>query len=1174
MLRGFPFQDGKGILKPGGGVWMLSMLVFWGHPAWAQLSHLEAERQKNFGVAYLEQEQPKEAASAFARVIASAPEEALGYANLGLAYLRMGQADSAAFWLERARQREAEHVGVLLLVAEVQQWEGDRTGAMATLGQALRVRPQDRVACYALYRAAVAQKGDAGALAVAAREMDRLFGLAPRNLAVAVKYARFQAEQGNPEGAARGLEALRPAVLDMAMPRRVLDGVEKALAAGDAQGIRRGLTVLENVLRPTPRYKQALGEVQQPVVGLPLVRFSRSFYEGLKRERPPEIPVRFVPLDRAALPAPGPVAVRRAAAVGSIDAADVDGDGHEDLLVGFSDGERGGLQLWRRAGRGWVPVLPDGVAGPAAETRFVDFDNDGVFDVVAVGRGGLRLLRGDSTGVWQDVTASAGLSPEPGGTVELVDADNEGDLDFCVGSKEGVRLWQNRLDGTFREVSGQAGLSGPGGGIVQVAAFDHDDDGDTDLLGVEDAGGLRLFDNLRQGRFAGVARGLDTTACRSVLAADLDNNGRLDLVLVGRAGSVWIQYNTGKGFAPGVKVAVGGTSVRALTAFDFDNDGWTDLSVAGTRNGGPALAVLRNRGDGGWEVRPLGRALRGCVALLGVELDGDGDLDLLALDGAGQLRGWRNEGGNAHHFLRVRLKGLRTGGTKNNLRGVGSKVEIKAGLHYQMRVVRAPVTHFGLGKQARADLMRVTWSNGVPQNVLRPSADQTITEVQILKGSCPFLYCWDGERFAFVTDLLGASPLGLQVAEGVVAPHNPRELMTVPGDRIAVRDGDYVFQFTEELWETVYLDEVGLWVVDHPPGVEVFTDQRFLPPPYAPPRPMLTRGRVRPVRAEDSRGREVTERLLAFDHRYPERLRPSRYQGIVAPHALTLYFGEVRGLDHPLLAIGCWIFWTDTSINVSMSQGRAVTPSLPVVEVWHPVSGWQTLDAPFGLPTGKDKWVMLDLGDALYAPDARVRIRTNYQIYWDQAFLTDAAPEAPHRITRLGPRSADLHYGGFSRMYRPSEDGPHLFDYTQRVSLPLWPDMEGMATRYGDVTELLTAADDRYVIMTAGDEVTVRFDAGALPRLRPGWERDFLFLSDGWDKDADKNTVTGDRVGPLPFHAMSAYPYPASETYPDGEAHRVYRARYNTRRIGPEGFRAFVKTYGGAPVPALPWEAR
>ena len=156
-------------------------------------------------------------------------------------------------------------------------------------------------------------------------------------------------------------------------------------------------------------------------------------------------------------------------------------------------------------------------------------------------------------------------------------------------------------------------------------------------------------------------------------------------------------------------------------------------------------------------------------------------------------------------------------------------------------------------------------------------------------------------------------------------------------------------------------------------------------------------------------------------------------------------------------------------------------------------------------------------------------------------------------------------------MHRPAADGPHLYDYVQRVSMPLWQDMEGLATRYGDVTELLETTDDRYIIMIGGDEVTVRFDAEALPPQVPGWKRDFLFLSDGWDKDADKNTVTGNRVGPLPFHGMSSYPYPAIEAYPKDDAHRAYREIYNTRRVGSEAFRLYVKDYGGGEVPQLPW---
>ena len=33
-----------------------------------------------------------------------------------------------------------------------------------------------------------------------------------------------------------------------------------------------------------------------------------------------------------------------------------------------------------------------------------------------------------------------------------------------------------------------------------------------------------------------------------------------------------------------------------------------------------------------------------------------------------------------------------------------------------------------------------------------PGSDEDVLEMENLKGSCPFLYTWDGERFRFVTD--------------------------------------------------------------------------------------------------------------------------------------------------------------------------------------------------------------------------------------------------------------------------------------------------------------------------------------------------------------------------------------------------------------------------------------
>ena len=73
------------------------------------------------------------------------------------------------------------------------------------------------------------------------------------------------------------------------------------------------------------------------------------------------------------------------------------------------------------------------------------------------------------------------------------------------------------------------------------------------------------------------------------------------------------------------------------------------------------------------------------------------------------------------------------------------------------------------------------------------------------------------------------------------------------------------------------------------------------------------------------------------------------------------------------------------------------------------------------------------------------------------------------------------------------------------------------------------------------------FPARGLPPLPPGWTRDFLLLVDGWAKDGDANTAFSQSVEPLPFHAMSRYPYPAAEHFPDDAAHRQYREKYNTR---------------------------
>jgi hypothetical protein len=178
----------------------------------------------------------------------------------------------------------------------------------------------------------------------------------------------------------------------------------------------------------------------------------------------------------------------------------------------------------------------------------------------------------------------------------------------------------------------------------------------------------------------------------------------------------------------------------------------------------------------------------------------------------------------------------------------------------------------------------------------------------------------------------------------------------------------------------------------------------------------------------------------------------------------------------------------------------------------------------------------------------RIRIVTNLCIYWDEIFLSETGNSAAVRQRLVPLTNADLHFRGFSRSrIDPLRLQPDTYEYAVASPNSFWNPTPGLYTRYGDVLELLREADDKFVIMGSGDEVTLGFSAGTLAPPAAGWVRDYLLEVDGWAKDSDPNTAFGSTVEPLPFHAMSAYPYRPSEHYPDDETHRNYRREYNTR---------------------------
>jgi len=339
--------------------------------------------------------------------------------------------------------------------------------------------------------------------------------------------------------------------------------------------------------------------------------------------------------------------------------------------------------------------------------------------------------------------------------------------------------------------------------------------------------------------------------------------------------------------------------------------------------------------------------------------------------------------------------------------------------------------------------------------------------------------------------------------------------------------------------------------VDHPDSVQEYLNERFVPAgpsslrlyQVARPRP--------PLAATDELGNDLLPALRARDDVRAATLRVARFQGMTALHDLVLDFGDLSGMDSVFLFLSGWLYPTDASINMALAQSPAAQLLPPHLQVKDAAGRWRTVIADLGFPAGKNKTVVADLTGKFLSADHHVRIRTNMEIYWDAVFVAATASASPVTVTTLRPLSADLHYRGFSRLYRKGgRYGPHWFAYEDVSREPAWAPIPGAFTRYGDVRPLLGAPDDRYAVFGPGDEIALRFDAAAVPPLPRGWTRDFIVYTDAWMKDADLNTAAGGTVEPLPFHSMTRYPYGPEQAFPADAAHREYLETYNTRRVG------------------------
>ena len=283
--------------------------------------------------------------------------------------------------------------------------------------------------------------------------------------------------------------------------------------------------------------------------------------------------------------------------------------------------------------------------------------------------------------------------------------------------------------------------------------------------------------------------------------------------------------------------------------------------------------------------------------------------------------------------------------------------------------------HFGLGEATRAEVARITWPNGFLQSEFDLTADSSIGASQRLKGSCPWLFAWNGKEMSFVTDFIWRSPLGLRInAQATADVLMTEDWVRIRGDQLAPRNGQYDLSITAELWETHFFDFVSLLVVDHPEGTEMFVDERFAVPP-----PRLDAIATAPVQSflsvRDDQGRDVLDIVRTRDDRHLDFAGRGRYQGVTREHFVELELPEEAPRTGPLwLVAQGWVHPTDSSINVALGQGNHAPPAGLSLQVADATGLFKPARAGLGFPAGKDKTVLIDLAGLFPAKGPR-RVR-------------------------------------------------------------------------------------------------------------------------------------------------------------------------------------------------------
>lgn len=1095
-------------------------------------------------------------------VVLAYPQEAAAWANLGVMAMRQGNRDLSVSRFERAFQEQPDHPDILWLFGDAQSRFGASEEAVSYFEQAIVALTQSQESAETpvhvlteslarfRYLSELERLDPVANQAQIQAEFETLRVLESENIAFWTEWAQYAAQQNDLEVLLAFTEKLQSWTFLPTQAQSFIPQLEQALSDQSVQGLGLQLSLLRSQIEPLERFQRDLARIALPVndVGFLLPSFLTL----------PPWTTTLSPIDANTTleKAPYESVHQGADAIRSV----LLFESEPPFLLSLHGNELRLLNDQRLA----VNAFPIDLSNIDLSNQLQQVDLDLSFrnSLVLAGENGFQYLRQTEAMTLDDVTRDVGL-PEQATSqafhgVWIIDFELDGDLDILV-SPVGKRpqVFQNNGDGTLAWL--QDPLPDAPINVVEVHATDVDQSLDPDLVMITTEGELRVLRNQRRGVYTDGQAPLSSTVI-DVVTLDVTLNGDYEIVALTHEGSLqkWSWDADTQSFTAQTIASSSDApqdTPSALFKADIDNNGGVDLIISYANES----AVFMQDASLSYSLtHTLDDAIQGVF-----DVDGDDRIDVL-----GKTDVWMSQSTTPFNASSLRLRASSsTGDGRINSFGIGGAVEMVSGPLYQKRQIESPIVHLGLGDREQTDMLRILWPNGSVQTEFAElGLAATIFNEQILKGSCPWLFTHDGEDFAFVTDVLWRSPLGLRInAQETAGIIQTTDRVRIAPSQLQPREGRFDLRITAELWESHFFDYVALEAITHPKGTMVSVDERFVfPAPDLSPVLHTLPESLEKAIVEPSM--DVSATLKAIDNQHLQAFQKTTIQGVAKPHNIILelpskVFSTVaaNNASEVLMILRGWLYPTDSSLNVLLAQGDLPKPSGLTVEVWDDQTGWTTLHNDYGTPAGKDKTILLPVPlEKLDPTSPKIRLSTTSEIFWDAIQWSVPLDQELETLT-LQPLTQSLSYRGFSEWVQTDPTSPLRPNYNViSGTQQRWNDLEGYHTRFGDVSPLLEQIDDRYVIMTAGDEMHLTFEA---PTISSSQQLTTFFVSDGWVKDGDYNTEASRTVEPYPVHDMADFDY---SSLPSGVENPAFQRnpedweQFHTRYITPRRFQTAV----------------